>query len=58
MSLPTILGFLFCIFVTMYMYICNDFRFQTFLKYCKALRTEKDKRYINILLFYYYYYYS
>ena len=38
----------------MYIYKCNDFRIlffiQTFLKHCKALSTEKYKRYINILL--------
>ena len=44
-----LLGFLFCIFATLY--ICNDFRIfsffiQTFLKHCKAY-----KRYINTLLF-------
>ena len=49
--------FLFCTFVTMYIYtyICNDFRIfiffiQNFLKHCKALSTEKYKLYINILL--------
>ena len=36
-----ILGFLFFI--------------QTFLKLCKVLRTEKYKRYINILLYIFYY---
>ena len=29
------------------------FFIQTFLKYCKALSTEKYQRYINILLYYY-----
>ena len=38
-----ILGFLFFI--------------QTFLKHCKALSTEKYRRYINIYYYYYYYYY-
>ena len=44
-------------FVTMYIYIyiCNDFKIFIFysdlLKYCKALSTEKYKRYISILLF-------
>ena len=37
-----ILGFLFFI--------------QTFLKHCKALSTEKYRRYINIYYYYYYYY--
>ena len=37
-----ILGFLFFI--------------QTFLKHCKALSTEKYRRYINIYNYYYYYY--
>ena len=36
-----ILGFLFFI--------------QTFLKHCKALSTEKYRRYINIYYYYYYY---
>ena len=54
-SLWTILAFLFCIFVTMYiciyvMILGFLFFIQTFLKYCKALSTEKYKRYINILL--------
>ena len=50
-------GFLFCIFATIYIYIyiyvmILGFLFfvQTFLKHCKALSTEKCKRYINILL--------
>ena len=54
-------GLLFCIFATMYIYIyiyicvCVMilgflFFIQTFLKHCKALSTEKYKRYINILL--------
>ena len=30
---------------------------QTFLKYCKALSTEKYRRHINIYYYYYYYYY-
>ena len=30
---------------------------QTFLKYCKALSTEKHRRHINIYYYYYYYYY-
>ena len=38
-----ILGFLFFI--------------QTFLKHCKALSTEKYRRYINIYYYYYHYYY-
>ena len=29
---------------------------QTFLKYCKALSTEKHRRHINIYYYYYYYY--
>ena len=41
------------IYVSLYI-ICNDFRIFIFysdlLKYCKALSTEKYKRYINILL--------
>ena len=28
---------------------------QTFLKYCKALSTEKHRRHINIYYYYYYY---
>ena len=38
----------------MYVYICNDLGFlffiQTFLEDCKALSTEKYKRYINIFI--------
>ena len=30
---------------------------QTFLKFCKALSTEKYRRHINIYYYYYYYYY-
>ena len=51
------LRFFILYFVTMYIYIyiCNDFKIFIFysdlLKYCKALSTEKYKRYINILLF-------
>ena len=33
------------------------FFFQNFLKQCKALSTEKYRRYINIYDYYYYYYY-
>ena len=48
------LRFFILYFVTMYIYICNDFKIFIFysdlLKYCKALSTEKYKRYINILL--------
>ena len=50
------LRFFILYFVTMYIYIyiCNDFKIFIFysdlLKYCKALITEKYKRYINVLL--------
>ena len=43
----------FCDYVYMYIYVMILrflFFIQTFLKYCKALSTEKYKRYINILL--------
>ena len=47
--------FLFCVFVTTYIYIYVMilgflFFIQTFFKHCKVLSTEKYKRYINILL--------
>ena len=38
----------------MYICICNDFKIFSFyselLKYCKALSTEKYRRYINIII--------
>ena len=41
-------------YTTVYMCVCNDFKIFIFysdlLNYCKALSTEKYKRYINILL--------
>ena len=41
----------FCDYVYIYVMILRFLFFiQTFLKYCKALSTEKYKRYINILL--------
>ena len=43
----------FCGYVYMYIYVMILrflFFIQTFLKYCKALSTEKYKRYLNILL--------
>ena len=52
-SVPFILSWYFCDYI--YIYICVIilgflFFIQTFLKHCKALSTEKYKRYINILL--------